>query len=124
MRFFHPLYKLKAPGVTTNEGICADLIKAFQTEYHYNIYNIFLRGQNALPIRQHDVDTVAKAMKGLTNQPLIKYEARIRSLEREVQDLMQQLSEPLEPDKTEISFLDRTFFTLEKMKKLRGKNDG
>jgi hypothetical protein len=124
MRFFHPLYKLKAPGVTTNEGICADLIKAFQTEHRHNIYNIFLKGQNALPIRQHDVDTASTAMKGLTNSPLIKYEARIRSLEREVQDLMQQLSEPLETDPTETSFLDKAFSTLEKIKKLRGKNDG
>ena len=124
MRYSHPLNKLQAPEITKKDGICAELIKTFQAEYRPNIYNIYLRGQNALPIRQHDVDTAAIKMKGLIMQPLITCESRIRSLEREVQNLIHQLAEPVEYEESENTFLDKMFSTLEKIKKLRGKNDG
>jgi len=94
MRFFHPLYKLKASRVLANDGIFTGLINTFQTDHMRNIYNIFLRGQNGFPIRQHDIDTAATKMQGLVKQRLTEYEARIKSMERETEDLIQQTAKP------------------------------
>ena len=120
MRLKHPLHKLKAPKLKkTENGLFSRIIRKFENENQHIFYNIILRGQNALPLKQYDVDIVANRMHVHVHQMVVESKASILSLNQEINDMIEQLSIPLDSEKPEPTFIDKAFSTWNKIQTLR-----
>ena len=77
-------------------GYLTKIMKAYSQIDAQALYQIRVRGQRAWPMSQTDVDSAKATVSLLINQIVGEKRAKMKSLEREIDDLLSQLSETLD----------------------------